>query len=211
MRPFSLLAFCLAVLCSGVASAQLFPNAPWNKPASNCYIDAAGNQVCQSVDTISVPQTRVYYPSVSSTTTYSYPTVSYGSSGGAVVSSAAVPGNAVSILRRSDFRKSLMAAAKAARENGEISVAQYFKIAAMSRVPRVAENLKAAIHEAAIEEGIATAESIDWDAIIAFIEKLIPLIIQLIDLFSYNDALSKEIQYAVMPDSLNWAKLETLA
>ena len=177
-----------------VCEAQLFPNAPWNQ--SGCYTDSNGNTVCPNVTRQVVRQSSTaYYPSVSSSVPYAAPVVSYGSTGSAVnysssggVSSnptVAPDANSVSVLvRKSDFRKSLMAAAKASREKGEISVAEYFKIAAMSRIPKVRDNLEAAVHEAAIEEGIATTQAPDWDAIIGFIEKLIPLIIQLLDLFS---------------------------
>lgn len=193
-------AFLVLVLCFGqVSFGQIFPRAPWNKSSvqSGCYTDANGNQVCPSsvttVETVAPVVRPFRYPSVSSTT-YSYPSVSYGSSGSSVVSGGSSgsmvyhesqPSEAsVSILRRNDFRKSLMEAARSARQKGEIDAAQFFKIAAMSRIPKVAANLEAAIHEAAIEEGIATANAIDWDAIIEFIERLIPLILKLIDLFS---------------------------
>lgn len=160
------------------------------------------------------------YPSVGSAVVaqspvvyYDSPVVSYGSTGGAAMSMSvtsmgstggvsvsqqtlAPDANEVSILaRRSDFRKALMDAAKASREKGEITVAEYFKIAALSRIPKVLANLEASVHEAAIEEGIATVQAPDWGAIIDFIERLIPLIIKLIDLFSFNDSGLNEVQY----------------
>ena len=84
---------------------------------------------------------------------------------------------------RIKFRRSLLAAAKQAREAGDITPAQYFLLSAASRNPNTLDKMQAAVHEAAIEEGLATAQAIDWDALIGFIEKLIPIIIQLIGLF----------------------------
>ncbi len=123
---------------------------------------------------------------------------SLGSTGGvSVVTSTTTTSTEVTTLaRRSDFRKALMDAAKASREKGEITVAEYFKIAALSRIPKVLANLEASVHEAAIEEGIATVQAPDWGAIIDFIERLIPLIIKLIDLFSYDVSGLNTMQYA---------------
>lgn len=90
------------------------------------------------------------------------------------------------MLLRSDsmkFRKSLMQAASNARKSGEISLKQYFAIAAASRNPARLEEFKQAAHETAIEEGVATVQAVDWDKLIGFLEKLIPLIVQLIGLF----------------------------
>ena len=160
------------------------------------------------------------YRSVSGTTGYgSAGAVSYGSAGGFAVGSRDSDGAVITSLgstggvsvvtsttttstevtalaRRSDFRKALMDAAKASREKGEITVAEYFKIAALSRIPKVLANLEASVHEAAIEEGIATVQAPDWNAIIDFIERLIPLIIKLIDLFSFDVNGLNTMQYA---------------
>ena len=85
---------------------------------------------------------------------------------------------------RIKFRRTLLAAAKQAREAGDITPAQYFMLSAASRNPNTLDKMQAAVHEAAIEEGLATTQAVDWDALIGFIEKLIPIIIQLIGLFS---------------------------
>jgi len=87
---------------------------------------------------------------------------------------------------RIGFRRSLLAAARKAREAGDITPGQFFLLSAASRNPGTLDKMQAAVHEAAIEEGLATAQAIDWDQLIGFIEKLIPIIIQLIDLFSYS-------------------------
>ncbi len=82
------------------------------------------------------------------------------------------------------FRRSLLEAARNARKSGEITSIQFFMLSAASRNPNVLDKMQQAVHEAAIEEGLATAQAIDWNGLISFIEKLIPIIIQLIDLFS---------------------------
>lgn len=93
---------------------------------------------------------------------------------------------ALGIGDRVKFRRSLLAAARQARETGDITPAQFFLLSAASRNPGTLDKMQAAVHEAAIEEGLATTQAVDWDQLISFIEKLIPIIIQLIDLFSYN-------------------------
>lgn len=82
------------------------------------------------------------------------------------------------------FRRSLLEAARNARKSGEITSIQFFMLSAASRNPAVLDKMQQAVHEAAIEEGLATTQAINWDGLISFIEKLIPIIIQLIDLFS---------------------------
>lgn len=111
---------------------------------------------------------------------------------GAIVTSVGVtqPSQASSLevtqLRigdRSSFRKSLLAAGRKARDAGEITSLEFFLLSAASRNPATLEKMQAAVHEAAIEEGLATTQAIDWDSLITFIEKLIPIIIKLIELF----------------------------
>lgn len=113
--------------------------------------------------------------------------VSIGSTIDPAIAQAAAAGvEALAIGDRRDFRKSLLEAARKARQAGEITPMEYFALSAASRNPRVLEKMQAAVHEAAIEEGLATTQAIDWSSLIEFIEKLIPIIIKLIDLFSYN-------------------------
>lgn len=102
-------------------------------------------------------------------------------------SGAQANGLAVESLAISDrmaFRRALLAAGRQARDSGEITSMEFFALSAASRSPRVLERMQAAVHEAAIEEGLATTQAIDWDSLIVFIEKLIPIIIKLIELFS---------------------------
>lgn len=102
------------------------------------------------------------------------------------------------MARRSDFRQVFLKAVKKARDEGEINAFQHGRLVVASLRPRELANIQAWVHENAIQEGLASAQAPDWDAIISFIEKLIPLIIQLIDLFGSNiQANLNEAQYVL--------------
>lgn len=215
MRSQSIFSFCIGlvlVLLSQLASAQIFPNAPWNRSACERGQCQATFGVCSAEPDGAVV---TYVGPIADAVVATVPL-------GVVSAQAptvAPPVEAASIIDRSKFRAALMKAARNACAKDKITVAEYFKIAAMSRVPKVLANLEASIHEAAIEEGIATAQAPDWDAIIDFIEKLIPLIIQLIDLFSVNThADLNTIQYASITPAIElpqarsrWIGLASLA
>jgi hypothetical protein len=140
-----------------------------------------------------------HFPSVQSAGGGSAGSLGGGSSGdfgvgtrlpdGSVITSVGVTVSStseVSQLRigdRASFRKSLLAAGRKARDSGEITSLEFFLLSAASRNPATLERMQAAVHEAAIEEGLATTQAVDWDALIVFIEKLIPIIIKLIELF----------------------------
>ena len=110
--------------------------------------------------------------------------VSIGSTVDPAIAKAAEAGiQALGIGDRVKFRRALLQAARQARDAGEITAGQFFLLSAASRNPNVLEKMQGAVHEAAIEEGLATTQAPDWDGLISFIEKLIPLIIQLINLF----------------------------
>lgn len=81
------------------------------------------------------------------------------------------------------FRKQLLEAARLQRRSGDISIGQHLAIIRASRDIKELERLKADVHELAVEDGIATVQAIDWDKLLGFIEKLIPIIIQLIGAF----------------------------
>ena len=83
------------------------------------------------------------------------------------------------------FRRSLLQAAREARKAGDIDARQHFLIFAASCNPRTLDRIRATVQEAAVEEGLVQANTqVDWDAIIDFITKLIPLIVQIIELFA---------------------------
>lgn len=86
-------------------------------------------------------------------------------------------------VMRSDsakFRKNLLEAARLARRSGDISIFQHLAIISASRNLKTLERLKGDVHELAIEDGMATIQAIDWDKLLAFIEKLLPIILKLI-------------------------------
>jgi hypothetical protein len=78
------------------------------------------------------------------------------------------------------FRKNLLEAARLARRSGDISIFQHLAIISASRNLKTLEKLKGDVHELAIEDGMATIQAIDWDKLLAFIEKLLPIILKLI-------------------------------
>jgi len=78
------------------------------------------------------------------------------------------------------FRKNLLEAARLARRSGDISMLQHFAIIRASRNLKELERLKGDVHEFAIEDGMATIQAIDWDKLLSFIEKLLPIILKLI-------------------------------
>lgn len=84
---------------------------------------------------------------------------------------------------RRKFHRVLMQAARNARADGKITSFQLAAFSLLSRNPASMDKIQAVIHETAISEGLATATAINWEQLIKFIEKLIPLIIQLIGLF----------------------------
>jgi hypothetical protein len=91
------------------------------------------------------------------------------------------------IFQGNNFRKSLMAAAKEARDNGDISAAEYLKISIASRFPEVAQHLEAALQEAAAEQGLANATgAVDWSKLKDFFKTVLPIILELIKLFAGN-------------------------
>lgn len=256
-RSIALIGAMAALAMVNVASAQVFPNAPWNKKAPASHCPAGGcpdSQTATSAGhwthpgTISnhlegahgvptngmnreqmldlhdalhegrAPAMKQAVPYAIAAPAYvasSYGTpqtvlktvTSYGSSGGGfavgkrdadgavitsigstvspeIAKSATQAIQPLAVGDRVKFRRVLLTAAKQARDEGDISAAQYFLLSAASRSPKVLDQIQAALHEQAIEEGLATPQAIDWDALLAFIEKLIPIIIQLIDLFS---------------------------
>ena len=86
-------------------------------------------------------------------------------------------------VMRSDtakFRKNLLEAARLARRSGEISAFDHLRIIRTSRNVKELERLKGDLHEFAIEDGMATVQAIDWDKLLSFIEKLLPIILKLI-------------------------------
>jgi hypothetical protein len=108
-----------------------------------------------------------------------------------------LPAEASILAKRSDFRQVFLKALRQARDKGEISAFEHGRLVVASLRPRELANIQAWVHENAIQEGLASAQAPDWNAIIDFIERLIPLIIKLIDLFGSNSSASFDFQYAI--------------
>lgn len=92
--------------------------------------------------------------------------------------------------KATSFRKALVTAAKTAAAKGDITGREYRKIRIVSLWPRMLGKMEAECFAAGVAAGEIPIESqivgFDWDSLLAFIEKLLPLILQLIDLFSDN-------------------------
>jgi len=109
-----------------------------------------------------------------------------------------LPAESSILAKRADFRQVFLKAVRKARDDGEINAFQHGRLVVAALRPRELANIQAWVHENAIQEGLASAQAPDWNAIIDFIERLIPLIIQLIDLFGSNtQAHLNEAQYAL--------------
>jgi hypothetical protein len=121
---------------------------------------------------------------------------------GAVAMAQDVPAekpSAVQQVNENKFRRVLLKAAQAAAAKKEISRADVVRLRVASLSPAfLAQAERLAVVQMAFSgeevptdaEGKIEIAKIDWDALLAFIEKLIPLILQLIDLFAMNQRMS---------------------
>lgn len=87
------------------------------------------------------------------------------------------------ISDRASFRRSLKTATRNQVAAGNITQAQAFLLNGLAFFPAKADAIMAAVHDAAIDEGLATTQAIDWEGLAGFIERILPLILQLIQLF----------------------------
>jgi hypothetical protein len=169
MRTISLLlSLCFVAGCCDFSFAQMF-----QRRQAVTYETCTGPN-CQSAQQFYPSSVVVQSPVVvpSSVTVSSVQSV-------APVSSASILANDRAVFRRA-FMKSL----KAAKQSGAITDLEYLRLVTMSLRPASLDKIRETVQETAIQEGLATATAINWDGLIAFMEKLIPLIIKLIDLFS---------------------------
>lgn len=79
----------------------------------------------------------------------------------------------------SNFRTNLLKAAKAARKSGTISFGDHLLVVATCLRPAKLAEWMEVSNAMAVEEGLATTQAIDWNALFAFLEKLLPLLISL--------------------------------
>jgi hypothetical protein len=85
------------------------------------------------------------------------------------------------------FRDVVLEAAKQARADRQIGLIQYWRIKAAANNPRQLPRIYAGVIDEGIAAGVidgdASADGFDWDQLLAFIERLIPVILKLIALF----------------------------
>jgi hypothetical protein len=101
------------------------------------------------------------------------------------VCGAVEAGNPVAVP--DSFVDGILKAATKARKDREIGLVQHWRIQAAMRRPRTVSKVYAGV----IDEGLAAgllpgdsdADGFDWDSLLAFIEKLLPLILQIISMF----------------------------
>ncbi len=108
-----------------------------------------------------------------------------------VVSSVPVITETVSVASvsasasKTSFRKALLKAAEDANREGTITRAELLKLRVVTLVPSVSNNLQQAVAEQAVMDGqAASIQAIDWEGLAEFLKTIMPLILQLIDLFS---------------------------
>lgn len=90
---------------------------------------------------------------------------------------------------RKEFRTALMEAAEAAHEEGSITRGQRMVIRAATLVPGVRHRLEEAIKAEAmaggeLEAGDVDDRGLDFSSLVEFMKQIMPLILQLIALFS---------------------------
>lgn len=118
---------------------------------------------------------------------------------GTPLASASAPTTFGALGSRRDFKKALLTAAKQAQDDGDISAQDYRRLSFALKIPGVAAKMEAAMAEQAVESGVATAGAIDWDSLLAFIKEMIPIIMQLIQLFSDNLQINPDHPYVSKP------------
>ena len=99
-----------------------------------------------------------------------------------------------SVLGRDGLRRTML---KAASESDDVNRREMFRLRVASLSPAFMEKVEllAVLELQATDyvmplnaDGTVDKAAIDWDALLAFIEKIIPLILQLIDLFGYVES-----------------------
>ena len=85
------------------------------------------------------------------------------------------------------FSHAVLSAADSARRSGDLRWMQHKRIKAAVRNPRKLAEIYAGVVDDALAAGeiaaSAEADGFDWDSLLAFIERLLPFILQLISIF----------------------------
>ncbi len=109
-----------------------------------------------------------------------YPVVSRSVVSEVVSESVVATASTEATTLRSDsraFKRALLESARQARRSGEISLGQHLAVIAIAQRPVKLEEMKGSVHELAIEDGLATATSVDWMKLIEFIIRVLPELI----------------------------------
>ena len=88
----------------------------------------------------------------------------------------------------SEFVDAVRSAASRARATREIGLIQFWRINAALRNSRQLAKIYAGVVDEAVSCGVVSADAdeyeFDWESILDFLERLLPLILQLISIFS---------------------------
>lgn len=88
------------------------------------------------------------------------------------------------------FRETLLSAAYEERKSGRLGWFKYAKIQIASNNPETLEEIQSAVLEQAVRAGKIAPQAaedpsaFDWSSLLAFIKELLPLILQIISIFS---------------------------
>ena len=90
--------------------------------------------------------------------------------------------------KKTEFKTALLQAAAEARSAGEIDRGDYLRIWFVATFrPRALAQVQATVVHEAVSAGLmppsANPEAFDWSALLAFIQALLPIILQIISIF----------------------------
>jgi len=164
---------------------------------SSAGYSSAGSRVIQSYGSAG---SRSYGSAGSGPTRYTPVPQSYDSATPQLCPcpTASEPESSVSALgsSRRQFRKALLEAGRQAVDSGKISEEDYQVLRLASLMPRKLAEMQETVSAAAVEDGVASINAIDWDKLLAFLEKLIPFLLKL---FASNDVLMSTEPYVFSP------------
>ncbi len=101
-----------------------------------------------------------------------------------VVESQAVMGEP-SAKSLKEFRAAVIKAGEQAVKSGELSRLDLMRLRLATMSPKVLEKMHQAASEQILSDGLAASYSaIDWSQLLAFIKEILPIILELIKLFS---------------------------
>ena len=86
-----------------------------------------------------------------------------------------------SIRARRSFKRNVLEAAKQAVDAGDMSQEQYRQLSFALKIPRIAAEMESAMASQAAEDGVVSGpmQNIDWEKLMEFIVKWLPIILKL--------------------------------